>query len=234
MLLDQTEQLIIELNSFKFLQDSAQESQNFNKRNEDLKGILTYLESLSLIVLMFKKQGFIVDLKNILEYPFQVFMNLQKNWLADKTTIISLKDFFTKVNPSKIENEVKLLLKEQWQGFIEKNKPSINLEQLNVLEKIPDLSQVVSRLKVKLDLINELKKELPFQEKDFQLIISSSFEMNELLAQLSSNNIPDPVIHFLKKAGSYEGIELTEITPEILSWLNENNLTHLCQVRFRK
>ena len=85
-----------------------------------------------------------------------------------------------------------------------------------------------------LKILEEMKNNLPMDDNSFQLILKTSFEMQELIEKLESNNIPDSVSNFLKKAGTYEGIDLSEITTEILDWLKENNLIHLCQVKFRK
>ena len=234
MLLEQTNQLINELKNFKTLQDSSNESQKFIGRNTELNAISVYLENISSIVFLFRKEGFSVDIDDIINYAAELFNNLYKTWLEDKKSIIKSNDFFRRVDLKNIESEIRDRLQKQWQDFIENKKPSINMEQLNVLEQIPDLSNVVYKLKEKLEQLDELKDELPLEEDDFKLVISSSSEMDQLLKQLSSSNIPDSVSNFLRKAGTIEGIDLAEITTEILDWLKENNLIHLCQVKFRK
>ena len=234
MLLKQTDQLIKSLKDFKTLQDSSNESQKFIGRNTELNAISVYLENISSIVFLFRKEGFSVDIDDIINYAAELFNNLYKTWLEDKKSIIKSNDFFRRVDLKNIESEIRDRLQKQWQDFIENKKPSINMEQLNVLEQIPDLSNVVYKLKEKLEQLDELKDELPLEEDDFKLVISSSSEMDQLLKQLSSSNIPDSVSNFLRKAGTIEGIDLAEITTEILDWLKENNLIHLCQVKFRK
>ena len=233
MLLEQTEQLINKLNSFKTLQESSNESQHFNKRNEDLKSISLYLDGLSLMVVLFRNQGFEVDVTNIIGYPSQLFTKLKENWLKDTKSIIKPNDFFTKVNLNNIENEIRTKLNLQWQDFIESNKPNINFAQLDALEKIPDFSETVHKLKQSLQDIEMLKQKLPMQVDEFDLIKTITLHMSDLWMELSSNNIPTSVSNFLNKAGD-EGINLSEITPEILEWLKANNLIHLCQVKFRK
>jgi len=234
MLLEQTNQLINELKNFKTLQDSSNESQKFIKRNIELNDISAYLENMSSIVFLFRKEGFSVEIDDIINYASELFNNLYKKWLDDKKSIIKPNDFFRRVDLKDIESRIRDRLQKQWQDFIENKKPSINMEQLNVLEQIPDLSDVVYKLKEKLEQLDELKDELPLEEDNFKLVISSSSEMDQLLEQLSSSNIPDSVSNFLRKAGTIEGIDLAEITTEILDWLKENNLIHLCQVKFRK
>ena len=235
MLLEQTEQLIKALNDFKTLEKSATESQKFIGRNIKLEAISTYMENISSIVLLFKQKGFTVNIDETINYSVNLFNDLYTKWLEDKKSIINQNDFFSsKVNLNHIEFEIRDYLLREWQLFIEKEKPSINMEQLNILEQIPDLSSVVEQLKEKLEQLNDLKDQLPLKEDEFKLVISSSSKMTDLLKQLSSSNIPDSVSNFLRKAGTIEGIDLAEITAEILDWLKENNLIHLCQVKFRK
>ncbi len=234
MLLEQTDQLIKALTNFKTLQDSSNETQDFIKRNTELQGISIYLENMSSIVFLFRKEGFSVDVNDMINHPAELFRKLHKNWIGDKKSIIKPNDFFRRIEYKNIELEIRDRLQKQWQDFIENKKPSINMEHLNVLEQIPDLFDVVSQLKDKLEQLDELKHQLPLKEDEFKLVISFSSEMTELLEQLSSSDIPDSVSNFLRKAGTIEGIDLAEITTEILDWLKENNLIHLCQVKFRK
>lgn len=231
MLLNKSEQLIVEFKNLKALEESSTDSIRYNRRNEELKNINLYLEGLDSLVILFRNQGFKIDVHSILSYPAELFYKLKLNWENNTKEIIETNDFFTKIKLNNIENEVKNYLKTQWNSFVDSKKPNINIEQLNVLEKIPDLSQVVSDLKEKLEIIHELRQELPTQSDRFELVIRTTSEMKTLLEKLSSNDIPDAVIHFLKKA--IEGINLSEITPEILAWLKENNLINHCQVKFK-
>lgn len=232
MLLNKTEQLAKELNTFKLLQESSNESQHYIKRSSDLKSILVYVKSMSEVVSLFRKQGFEIEIGTTINYPVELFRSLYTNWENDKKSIIEKNDFFRRVQWSTIEDELVFTLQKQWREYIDVEKPDINNETLDVFEQIPDFSIIVKNLKEKLELLDEQKKCLPVNDDNFQLIISTSSEMKNMLKQLESKSIPDPVIHFLKKA--VDGIDLSEITTEILDWLKENNLIHLCQVKFRK
>ncbi|MBU0720221.1 hypothetical protein KJ877_02645 [bacterium] len=234
MLLDKTEQLTSELYNFKALQASSNESQDYVKRNTDLKTIVIYVERMSENVVLFRKQGFLIEIDTIINYPIELFKTLYKNWEDDKKSIIQRNDFFRRIQWNTIEAELVLVLQKLWEEYIDNNKPNINRETLDVFKQIPDFTSVVNSLKDKLELLDEYKKSLPTNGSDFQLVISTSEEMKCLIEQLESKNIPDSVSNFLKKAGTYEGIDLSEITTEILDWLKANNLIHLCQVKFRK
>ncbi|SFV65469.1 hypothetical protein MNB_SV-12-1227 [hydrothermal vent metagenome] len=234
MLLEKTEQIIKDLNNLKILQDSSSQSKRFSKRVDKLKDITRFLENLVSIVELFRKQKIEVDVKNILAYPDSLFEKLKVKWKADGKSIIEPDDFFTKIKLNNIQNEIQEKLESQWKEFISEKRPSINISQLNVLKNIPDFKIVVIELKEKLEIINELKEKFPNKDADFELILSTTKEMTNLWEKLSSKDIPEPMMEFLKKAGSFDGVKLSEITPEILKWLNDNNLTHLCQVRFKK
>jgi len=233
MLLDRTEQLTSELNNFKTLLSSSNESQDYIKRNNDLKIIVVYAEKMSEIISLFRKQGFLIEIDGILNYPLELFKTLYKGWDEDKKSIIQKNDFFRRVQWDTIEAELVATLQKQWEEYIDENKPNIKKETLDVFEQIPDFSSLVYSLKEKLELLNECKNSLPTDSSKFQLVISISEEMKSLLEQLDSKDIPDAVSNFLKKAGTIGGIDLSEITTEILEWLKENNLLNKCLVKFK-
>jgi len=233
MLLNKTEQLIEDIETFKSLESSSNESQDYIKRNNDLKTIEVYVEKMSEVIVLFRKQGFIIE-TDIIMYPQELFETLYKNWKNDKKSIIKKNDFFTNRIPwDTIQRELTTILQKQWEEYIDENKPNINKETLDAFEQIPDFKRIVSLLKEKLELLEEYKTSLPTDSNKFKLVISTSEEMKSLIEKLDSKNIPDAIKNFLNKAGNI-GVDLSEITTEILDWLKENNLIHLCQVKFRK
>jgi len=234
MLVNRTDQLISRLTNFESRQKSSNESKRFIERSEKLKKITKEIEQIVLIVELFRRQGFKVDIENLLVYAHSLFEKLKVKWEEDKHSIIEAHEFFNKVIFNKIEQEVQRKLEEQWQEFITKNRPSLNMGQLDSLVNIPDLKGVVIELKEHLENLNNLKNSFPNQDANFQYVISITDKMKELWSQLDSKNISEEMMHFVKKAGTIEGVNLEEVTPEIIIWLKENNLIHLCQVRFQK
>ena len=234
MLLNRTNQLISRLTNFESLQKSSNESKRFIERSEKLKKITKEIEQIVFIVELFRREGFDVDVTNLLSYAHSLFEKLKRKWEEDKHSIIEAHDFFNKVRFNKIEQEIKVELEEQWKEFISKNRPSLNKEQLDGLVNIPDLKGVVIELREHLKTLNSLSDIFPNQEADFKYVISVTDKMKELWSQLDSKNIPEEMMSFVKRAGTIEGVNLEEITPEIITWLKDNNLIHLCQVRFQK
>jgi len=234
MLLNKTELLVKELNAFKLLQSASSESQDYIKRNTDLRNIVIYTEQMARVVLLFREEGFIVELDAIIKYPLELFNTLYRNWENNTKVIIERNDFFTKRVPwDIIQRDLTTILHQQWEEYIDKSKPNINRETLDAFEQIPDFSQVVSSLKEKLELLEEYKTNLPSDSDKFKLVLSTAEDMKNLTERLDSKNIPDSVKSFLNKAGN-TGVDLSEITVEILNWLKENKLIHLCQVKFKK
>lgn len=234
MLLNRTNQLISRLTNFESLQKSSNESKRFIERSEKLKKITKEIEQIVFIVELFRREGFDVDVTNLLSYAHSLFEKLKRKWEEDKHSIIEAHDFFNKVRFNKIEQEIKVELEEQWKEFISKNRPSLNKEQLDGLVNIPDLKGVVIELREHLKTLNSLFDTFPNKEADFKSVISITDKMKELWSQLDSKNIPEEMMSFVKRAGTIEGVNLEEITPEIITWLKDNNLIHLCQVRFQK
>jgi len=234
MLLNKTNELLEELDKLNTLKELANDSQGFFKRSQELKNIDNLLSTIVDIVVLFRNQDFEIDTETIFENFIKSFKVLKEKWEKDKKSILESSQFMRSNNLSKITDDIKFDLLNKWEKYIQDNKPNLNMEQLDILENIPDLSSLVEQLKNKLFELNELKSSLPNSESKFISVLTITKDMNELWDNLSSQNIPKEAMTFLKKAGSREGIELSEVTPGILLWLQEHKLTSLCHVRFVK
>lgn len=234
MLLSKTNKLLEELDNLNNIKELANDSQGFVKRSQELKSIDSILTGIVDIISLFKSQDFDIDIISIFDDFMNSFIILKEKWNKDKKSLLESNSFLRNNSLPSIVNKVENDLIFKWKEYIETKKPNLNVEQLNILENIPDLSDKVNSLKIKLTEINELKENLPNNSEQFNLVITITNNMNELWNELSSQNIPSEAMNFLKKAGSYEGIDLSEVTPGILLWLQEHKLTHLCQVRFIK
>lgn len=234
MLLNKTDELLLKLEKLNNLKELANDSQGFFKRSQELKSIDNLLSTIVDIVVLFRKQGFEIDIETIFDNFIKSFKILKEKWEKDKKSILESNQFIRNNNLSKITDDIKFELLNKWEKYIQDNKPNLNMDQLDILENIPDLSILVEQLKNKLSELNKLKSSLPNSESEFTSVILITKDMNELWDNLSSQNIPKEAMLFLKKAGTREGIELSEITPGILLWLQEHKLTSLCHVRFVK
>ncbi|MAC83371.1 MAG: hypothetical protein CL624_04480 [Arcobacter sp.] len=234
MILSRTDELLKELDNLNTLKELANDSQGFFKRSQELKTIDTLLSSIVDIIVLFRNQGFKIETESIFDNFIKSFKILKDKWEKDKKSLLESNQFIRNNNLSTIISDIKFDLLTKWKKYIQENKPNLNMEQLDILENIPDLSTLVEKLKNKLFELNELKSSLPNSGSEFISVISITKDMNELWDNLSSQNIPKEAMTFLKRAGTTEGIELSEVTPGILLWLQEHKLTSLCHVRFVK
>lgn len=232
MLLNKTDKLLKELDNLNTLKDLANDSQGFSKRSQELKDIDDILSSIVDIIVLFRNQGFEIDTESIFNNFIKSFQILKEKWDKEKKTLLESSQFIRNNNLSEITTNLKFDLLNKWVKYIQENRPNLNMEQLDILENIPDLSTLVEKLKNKLHELNELTNSLPHSQDEFISVISITKDMNELWDNLSSQNIPKEAMTFLRKAGTREGIDLSEVTPGILLWLQEHKLTSLCHVRF--
>jgi len=220
------------MDSLKKMQEASSDNKNFIERNNKLEKIVLELHQINIVVSLFRKEGFDVNVASQLNYGFSLFSQLKEEWEKDENSIIEPNDFFTKVRFTNVEKEIKQQLEEQWENFLSEKRPNVHYGQLQILKNIPDLREVVNELNDQLGEYNDLKNIFPSQSSEFQLVIQLSNEMKKLWSKLDSKNIPQVIMDFIKKAGTSEGISLEEITPEIIAWLKEHKLIHLCKVRF--
>jgi hypothetical protein len=233
MILNRIEQLAKQIDELQKKKEISNQTTKFIQRNEELNSISKELEKILYIVLLFREIGFNVDVREKFESFINAFKLMKHNWEENVSSIINQNQFISRNNIEKIQDQIFQELFFKWKNFIDEKKPNLNFEQLNILEKISELETKVKELKNCLEVLNNYKEKFPTNIDDFNLIVSVSDNMTELWKQLSSEKIPEEVLNFLKRAGSYEGIKLSEINANILMWLSEHNLTQLCQVRFK-
>jgi hypothetical protein len=233
MIVNRIEQITKEIEELQKKKELSNQTTKFVQRNEELSFISNELEKVLNIIMLFREIGFNIDVREKFKGFISSFFTMKDNWEKDENSIITQNQFTSRNNIKNIHNEIFQDLFTMWKNFVDEKKPNLNFEQLNILEKIPELETKVKELKDCLETINRQKETFPIKVEDFDLILSISNDMTQLWNQLSSEKIPDEVLNFLKKAGSYEGIKLSEINANILMWLSEHSLTQLCQVRFK-
>ena len=67
MLLNKTDELLVELEKLNNLKELANDSQGFFKRSQELKSIDNLLSTIVDIVVLFRKQGFEIDIETIFD-----------------------------------------------------------------------------------------------------------------------------------------------------------------------
>lgn len=146
-----------------------------------------------------------------------------RGWLLEGFKRKTLK---TKVDA--LKDELDTLLKSTWNSYKQVRVPKTNNELLDLLGKIETFRPTVEKVK----RLHAHIEAVPFPQdaEHFQRLEQGIDDMSNAWNSLSSNDVPDSVLNFLKAASTF-GASLDSLTPEVEGWLKEQGITRFFQVK---
>ncbi len=119
-------------------------------------------------------------------------------------------------------------LTQAWRNYLVQKMPSTNPEMLNLLIRIEAFKPTVQRIQ---DLNGQIqRKKLPQNTEEFKNIEQLIERLRENWHSLSSDEVPEPVLHFLKAAVDL-GAPLNLLTPEVRHWLDRHDISDSLRIR---
>lgn len=142
-----------------------------------------------------------------------------------------LEGFKRKSLRSKVDslrNELDTLLRSAWKSYKQARIPKTNNELLDLLGKIETFRPTVERVRS----LHAQIEAVPFPQdsEHFQRLEQGIDDMSNAWNSLSSNDVPESVLNFLKAASTF-GASLDSLTPEVEVWLKEQGITRFFQVK---
>lgn len=127
-----------------------------------------------------------------------------------------------------VTNELEQQIGQAWKNYLLQRMPSTNQEMLNVLGRIEAFKPTVQRIR---DLSEQIQnKKIPQNSDDFEHTERLIDQLKEHWNSLSSDEVPETVLHFLKAAVGL-GAALNLLTPEVRDWLERHNIADTLRIR---
>lgn len=237
MLLEKSKQLI-ELSDKKIhIQENNRQREGFETRRNELKDMMNQIIPLITLFKLFQSRQ-LIDTTLVYEIRNQVDqllsdINLVKDnfnqdsqWILDNQKF-KAKDLKRKLNS--LINKINQILQILWENYKTNKLPSTNEEILRLLGEINAFKSTVERVNY---LRRRIPKELPINEAEFQQIEETINELKQTWESLSSENVPENVIRFLRAAAS-QGASLKLLTPDVQNWLDKHQITNSLRVRLQ-
>lgn len=237
MLLEKSKQLI-ELSDKKInIQENNRQREGFETRRNELKDMMNQIIPLINLFKLFQSRQ-LVDASLVNEIINQVDQllsdinfvkdnfNQDSQWILDNQKF-KAKDF--KRNINSLMNKINQRLQILWESYKINKLPSTNEEILRLLGGINAFKSTVERVNY---LRRQIPQELPTNEAEFQKIEETINNLKQTWESLSSENVPENVIRFLRAAAS-QGASLKLLTPDVQSWLDEHQITNSLRIRLQ-
>lgn len=232
MLTDRAKQLI----------ELSEEKINLRKYGEQLDGFKTrqqQIEKAVLKLLPFANTLRVFRQKNIVDYnfaqkiesPLQFITQSIRKFTESPEWIIEAQNFDGNILERSIKgitNELDEQLTQAWRNYLVQAMPSTNQEMLNLLVRVEAFKPTVQIIR---DLNDQIQhKKLPQNFEEFEHIERLINQLKEHWYSLSSDEVPETVLHFLKAAVDL-GAPLNLLTPEVRYWLDCHFISDSLRIR---
>lgn len=232
MLINKAEKLI-QLSEVEIkLRKNATNLEGFRTRQEQISQAVAEILPLVSALRAFRQKGLVTfDWTQKVDPTLQFLAITQEKIHQNPEWIIDNKNF----NGNTLKSSVKVLtnslnqqLSQAWTTYLARQMPSTNQEILNLLVRIDAFKSTVQRIR-KLD-VQIPRQEFPKNCEDFENIDRLIEQLREAWNSLSSNEVPDPVLRFLRAAAN-QGASITLFTPEVQEWIAQYEIADSLQIR---
>ena len=178
-----------------------------------------------------QKSIFTVDLTYKLEPLLKFISEAEENFKENSGWILDNNNFKENIFKSSVKELTKTLrqqLLEAWINYLAKKMPSTNQEMLNILGKVDAFKPTVQTIR-NLDALIP-REEFPKSLEEFDNIDRLIGQLKESWQSLSSDEVPEAVLRFLRAAAS-QGAPLTLLTPDVQEWIAHQGISDSLRIR---
>ncbi len=232
MLTDKAKQLIELCEEKNHLRKCANQLEGFKTRQQQIEEAVLKLLPFTNTLRVFRQKNIIdCDIRQKVE-PLLHSVNLRlEKFKESPEWIVDSHNFNGNILERSIKgitNELDEQLTQAWKNYLVQKMPSTNQEMLNVLVKIEAFRPTVQIIR---DLSDRLQRQkLPQTSEEFEYIEQLINQLRERWHCLSSDEVPETVLNFLKAAVDL-GAPLDLLTPEVREWLDSHDISDSLRVR---
>jgi len=232
MILEKSQQLI-ELSQNKIaLQNFANNLQAFQARQKQITDAVVIIQPLIEALRAFRQRGIAnIDLTQKVDILLNLIINTEDKFRENPDWIIAQNNFKGNSFKSSIDSLKKTLeqqLCEAWKTHLDQNMPSTNNEMLTLLARVEAFKYTVQQNRV---LDGQIKQVIFRKNSDeFEIIEQRIEQLKQSWNSLSSDEVPEAVLHFLRAAAS-QGASLSLLTTEVQDWINRYSISDSLKIR---
>ncbi len=228
MLLERTNNLVLELNTYEKAKALSSKTQDLSNRLRAAKEIHNMLIRVDLRRVFSNENSMQVELRETFDGLSDALNGLNNFVKQDQANILE-PNIFWRTNSEKLESNAKQVFLISWKNYIQERLLIQDEKELKIWAQIPELSNSARRLQEFVSEVQSLKEELP-SIKEIQLVDTIATDMKNFMNDLDKVGIPDNVSEFLSKASTI-GVSLSDMNSELLDWLEKHDMKQYCQVK---
>ncbi|MDY6783348.1 MAG: hypothetical protein SW833_12535 [Cyanobacteriota bacterium] len=231
-------QRLIELSIQKNnIQSYVKNQRNFRDRQEQIGKAVTELQPLAKALTVFRHKKLLTLDSNQNSSPrlnslLDLIQEAEEQFQKNPDSIVENRNFQGKNFKNSVDGLHKILqeqLLQAWSNYLGRRMPSTNPEMLTLLARIETFKPTVETIK-RLDK-SIPRRDFPKNSEEFEAIEQQIAQLREAWQNLSSEEVPEAVLRFLK-AASAGGAPLSLLTLEVQNWLDRHQLSQALKVCF--
>lgn len=231
MLLEDCRALNKQAQDIGILIKHATDLDKFRSRENQLQMLVVEVSSLASALGSFRSRG-IYNLTST--QAIDSFLNevtvISAKFSQDRGYLIAEEFKMTSLNSKSktLKNFLKSELSQAWQIYKQENLPPVNMELLNLLERIPTFKSTVQKVRTVVGRLEAIK--FPEDENQFKQVEAFISDLSNAWGSLDSNEVPESVLKFLR-ATSTGGASLDSLNSEVETWLKSKGIFQLFQIK---
>lgn len=235
MLIKKAEQ-VVELSEETIkLRNYTEQLSGFKSRQEHINQVVAEILPLVSALRAFRQRGlFTFDLTQKVEPILELITITEGEFQKEPEWILDNRNFKGNIFKSNVEglkNTLKQQLLQAWRNYLNRRLPSTNQEILSLLARIDAFKPTVQVIKNLDALIS--RNEFPKSNEEFESIEQLIDQLRESWDSLSSDEVPDAVLHFLRAAANNQGAPLILLTSQVQAWIDRNGIADSLRIHLR-
>ena len=232
MITDRAKQLIELIEEKNKLYKYANQLDSFKTRQQQIERAVSDILPFANTLRVFRQKN-IIDcdvIQKVEQFLHFVKLRLEK-FKESPEWIIDSQNFNGNILERSIKgitNELDEQLTQAWKNYLAQKMPSTNQEMLNLLGKIDEFKPTVQGIRYLNDQIQRQK--LPQTYEEFEKTELLIDRLKEHWHNLSSDEVPETVLRFLKDAVNF-GAPLNLLTTEVRDWLDCHGISDSLRIR---
>jgi hypothetical protein len=213
------------------LKTYATEVDRFRGRENQIQMLVEEISSLASALRGFRSRG-IYNLTST--QTVDSFLNevatISAKFSQDRGFLIGEEFKITALNTKSkaLKNFLETELSQAWQTYKQERLPPVNMEFINLLEKISTFKPTVQKVRTIVGRLETIK--FPKDENQFNQVEAFISELSNAWNSLQSSEVPESVLKFLR-ATSTGGASLDSLNSEVETWLKGKGIIHLFQIK---
>ena len=153
----------------------------------------------------------------------------------DPAAILAAQDVQPKIlGPlGKLSSHLQNAADQAWGRHIRQQLPSVSVELLDALGRVPALRPKVEHFRSLRDRATSLGARAPTKDADFDVAAVLIDQCNTAWRELDAEGIPKDLLQFFREAAGPLGANIGRLSPTVIAWLEQHRLTEAFGIRIR-